>query len=101
MSLDAEAADALVEHYGRRLHGRRRLQLDDDRDIVTLDVLALTRAPSDAEWTVRQAHPGPRDDNDEQETRRNGIERLRAERPGSEVDAEAEREDEPAAPREH
>ena len=101
MPLLPETADLLDERYTGGHHVSGCKQLGDDRHVIPLDVLAVAPAALHPEGTVGEPHPDPTDSHDEQQPGGDGIQRFRPERPGGQVDPEAEREDEPAAPREH
>src|SRR5436190_1556128 len=94
----AEAADALHELCDRDRERPAGLDRDRELHVVALDVLALTEVAMDAKAPVGEVHPDPGQPCGEQEARSDGIEGLRSERPGGEVDDWAEHEDGAAAP---
>src|SRR5439155_9010818 len=101
VALLTESTDALDEGERGGKYRPDRLQLHDDRDVVTLQVLAVSPAAAGEERPIGQPYPDPGDRGDEQQPRRHRVQRPGAERPRRHVDAEAEREDESSAPGGH
>src|SRR6185437_9746047 len=71
----------------------RRLDLEIDPDVVTLDDVSRRTVAPNARRPRRQADPRHRENDGEQETDRDRIQRVRAEDPRGEIDDEAERSD--------
>jgi hypothetical protein len=77
------------------------MELRHDGDILALDVLPVAPSTSHSKRPVRKTNPDPGDADHQEQTGGDRIERPGPERPGGEVDPEAEREDHPTAPSEH
>ena len=87
----AEPARPLVRDEGRRRDRARRLDFEIDADVVALDDVARRPVAADVRRTGGETDPRDRDHDGEQQPDGDGVQRVRAEDPRSEIDDEAER----------
>ena len=65
MPLLTERPHTFFQRHRGRQHLPRRTKLDDDRNVVTFDVLTITGTALHVEAPVGEANPGPRHEDDE------------------------------------